>query len=119
MTHSTKSVVSFGIYLLVLGLALVIVPEPLVAFGGFGSVEPVFARLLGWMVFALGYLYLLVGRLGLFPFAKTTVSIRLLGMAFQLILVFLGLAPPALLVFGGVDVAGAVWTLLALKADAV
>ncbi len=115
MNKATTSIRVFGIYLLVLGPLLILVPS--VVLGPFGIPVPsdVWIRVVGVLAAVLGYYYLQASRFGLVPFYRATVAGR--GFVFVSFLAFalLGLAPATLVLFGAVDLAGAAWTALGLR----
>ncbi len=117
MTQSSKSVIVFGIYMTVVGLALLIIPNPIITLVGFAEVADVWVRMFGWMLISAGFLYYWVGRTGEFAFARATVPIRFAVIVVHILLVILESAPPILIVFGAVDVLGALWTAVALRFD--
>jgi hypothetical protein len=106
----------FGIYLLVLGPLLMVAPA--LVLGPFGIPVPTDAwiRVVGVLAAALGCYYLLAARAGLVPFYRATVPVRAFVFVAFLAFALLGLAPATLVLFGSVDLAGAVWTALALRA---
>ena len=117
MTNTAKSLVPFGVYMMVVGLALLAVPDAIITLLGFEAVEDVWIRLFGWMLISAGYLYIQVGRSGHEVFARATVLVRLPVVLVHLVLFLLELAPPMLLAFGAVDLVGALWTAIALRRD--
>ena len=119
MNSAATSVRVFGIYLLVLGPLLILLPS--VVLGPFGIPVPsdVWIRVVGVLAAALGVYYLQAARAGFVPFYRATVPVRAVVFVTFLAFVLLGLAPSALALFGAVDLAGAVWTALALRAAPV
>jgi hypothetical protein len=117
MTDTAKSLVPFGIYMLVVGLVLMIIPNSVITLIGFTEVDDVWVRVFGWMLLSGGFLYVQVGRSGSPEFAHGTVQVRLPVVVVHLVLVLLDLAPPILIAFGAVDLVGAIWTRLALRSD--
>ena len=117
MTNTAKSLAPFGVYMIVVGLGLLVVPNPIVTLIGFDAVDDIWVRLFGWMIASGGYFYIQVGRSGNEVFALATLLVRFPVVVVHLILFLLELAPPALLAFGGVDLVGAVWTAVALRRD--
>ena len=82
MTQAARSSFVFGIYLVALGLAIMVVPDLVLAPFGFPPTSEV------WLPFLF---------LSLVAF------------------VLFGLAPPQLILFGVLDLLGALWTFLALR----
>ena len=118
MTKAATSVFWFGLYLVALGLTLVVVPNvPLSIFGMPPADEP-WIRVAGMLALLLGYYYVQCARAELRRFFELTIGARVAVIVFFAAFVALGFAKPTLLLFGTVDIAGAIWTALALRADA-
>ncbi|HRI62337.1 MAG TPA: hypothetical protein PK228_21500 [Saprospiraceae bacterium] len=115
MTNAAKSVYYFGFYLLVLGLTLVFVPNILLTMFGFEPATEVWIRVLGAVVFAIGIYYVFTAPTNNETFIKTTIYVRSSILAWFTLFVLLGWAQPALMLFGGIDVLGALWTWNALR----
>jgi xanthosine utilization system XapX-like protein len=118
MTKAARSVFTFGVYLVALGLTLVVAPNvPLSLFGMPAPDEP-WIRVAGMLALLLGYYYVQCARAELRRFFELTVGARFAVIVFFAAFVALGFAKPTLLLFGTVDIVGAIWTALALRADA-
>ncbi len=118
MTKAAKSVFTFGVYLVALGVTLVVAPNvPLSLFGMPTPDEP-WIRVAGMLALLLGYYYVQCARAEIRRFFELTVRARFAVIVFFAAFVALGFAKPTLLLFGAVDVVGAIWTALALRADA-
>ena len=106
----------FAVYLFVVGWLLMLFPTVLLTPLGFESSVDGWPRIVGVVVVVLGAYYWLGAKSGYRPFVVATV----VGRAFVLVafatLVLLGLSRTELILFGLVDAAGALWTLLALRA---
>ena len=117
MNKAAASVFWFGLYLVALGVTLVVVPNvPLSLFGMPQPDEP-WIRVAGMLALLLGYYYVQCARADLRRFFELTVPARGAVIVFFATFVALGFAKPTLLLFGLVDVAGAIWTTLALRAE--
>ena len=117
MTRAAFSVFVFSIYLFVLGVVLVAVPNLLLMPFGFPETSEVWVRVVGMLVLILGLYYATSARNELTPMLRASAYARLSVLLFFLAFVALGWAPPALILFGVVDAVAATWTLLALRAD--
>lgn len=115
MTNAAKSVYYFGFYLLLLGLTLVSLPNMLLSMFGFEPTTEVWIRVLGAIVFTIGIYYIFIAPTNNETFIKITVYARASIMAWFTLFVLLGWAQPMLLLFGGVDLLGAIWTWNALR----
>jgi len=118
MTQAARSIVYFGVYILLTGLVLLIAPNVLLSMFGLGSTTEVWIRVLGSVVTGLGAYYVVMGRAEVVQFFNVTVWGR--GWIFFsfLGLVAVGMAKPPLVLFGVIDLLGAIWTWRALKAAA-
>lgn len=117
MSRSALSLRVFGWYLLVCGPLLVFAPNMVLGLARLPFTHEVWIRVLGVVVFNVGVLYQVATELNHRALYKTTVFCRFLVMVAFLGFVGLKLAPPTLLIFGAIDLLGAVWTLMALLSD--
>jgi len=107
----------FGVYLVALGLPLIVIPNVLIGLFGFPPTNEPWIRVAGVLAFVLGFYYVRLGRTDDRRFFELTIPARLAVVGFFAAFVILGLASPILLAFGCVDLAGTLWTALALRAD--
>jgi len=115
MDAAARSLVVFGAYLLLNAVGLVFTPNTMLAlFGVPGTSEP-WIRVLGLVVAVLGYYYVFAARHGLSAFYPATVHGSGVAELVSLGLVVAKVAAWQLLIFGAVDLLGAVWTYLAIK----
>jgi hypothetical protein len=117
MPAAIRSMTVFAGYMVVLGAALVVAPNPLLTLFGFSTTTEPWIRLLGVLVLCLAGYYLTAARHRLLPFIRATVWGRAFVVACMLGLVAIGLAPPQLLLFAAIDAAGAAWTAIALRRE--
>ena len=117
MTKSARTVFVFGIYLAALGTGLLVAPGPLLAPFGLPAPQEVWVRVGGMVIAFLGAYYMLAAKHGLRAFMAWTVATRASVIAVFAVLVATGFGPAVLLLFGAVDLAGAVWTWAALKRE--
>lgn len=117
MSPSGKTVFAFGCYLLVLGAALLLVPNLLLTLFGFPQTEEVWIRIVGLLVIYLGIYYSLAGRRDIRPFIAATVPVRASVLVFFAVFVATGMVSPMLLVLGAPDLLGALWTWKALRSE--
>ncbi len=116
MSKSGKSVFYFGIYLLLIGALLCFIPQQFIATLKLPVMPDAWARLLGVMVLILGGYYIIGGLNNLYPFIKATVYLRSFFFVCTIVLFATGQMPKEILPLGIIDLLGAVWTILALKA---
>ena len=119
MSKSALSLFVFSIYLYLLGLILVVTPDTLLRIFKFPDADGLWIRVVGMLVIILGFYYSHAARTEIRPFFVWTVIARSSVLLFFIAFVIAGLAPPALILFGIVDFAAAMWTLLAIRSDAV
>lgn len=118
MSKAAKSMTVFAGYLLLLGLVLVLVPNFLLRVFRIAPTGEVWIRVVGMLVLLLAFYYWNAARTELTSFFRWTVIARSSVPLFFLAFVAAGLASPMLILFGVVDLAGALWTALALRRDA-
>jgi hypothetical protein len=117
MSRSALSLFVFSIYLYLLGLVLVVTPETSLRIFKFPDADGLWIRVVGMLVIILGFYYSHAARVELRPFFVWTVIARSSVLLFFIAFVIAGLAPPALILFGVVDFAAAMWTLYAIRSD--
>ncbi len=117
MSHPAKSIFTFGIYLAVAGAILVITPNTLFALFGLPSTTEVWARVVGLLTAILGFYFIQAARKEMTDFFRWTIYARTAVMVSFTAFVLLGFAGPPLILFGVVDLLGAIWTGLALRSS--
>lgn len=117
MSPAARSISVFAIYLWVMGVVFVFVPNVLLSLFGFPETDEVWIRVVGMLVLILGYYYMGAAREELTGFLWRTVYARYSVLVFFVAFVALKQAPPVLIVFGVVDALAATWTAVALRAD--
>ena len=122
MGKAALSMFCFGIYLIILGLSLMVIPNVLLSVFALPAASEVWIRALGMVVLLLGYIYVRAGRSGgkegMPDFYRWTVHTRSSVIVFLAVFAILGLTKPVIILFGVFDLAGAVWTYLALRTEA-
>jgi hypothetical protein len=117
MSKSAFSLRVFSLYLFIFGSALVAIPNLLLSLFGIAETHEVWIRVVGVPVLVIGYLAFMASGIELKVFFRWSVHTRLAVPIFIGAFVALGFAPPALLLFGAIDAAGAIWTAASLRAD--
>lgn len=117
MDHAQRSMLVFGTYLNLVGIALLVAPDLLLAPLGFAPAADFWIRVIGVPVLILGTYYVRSARENVRAFMRWTVTGRLVPLVGFGALVAYGLAPSALMVFAFIDAAGAAWTAWALRQD--
>jgi hypothetical protein len=108
----------FSVYLYLLGFVLVVTPDTLLRIFKFPETDGLWIRVVGMMVIILGFYFSHVARAEIRPFFVWTVIARTSVLLFFIAFVIAGLAPPALILFGVIDFAAAMWTLFAIRSEA-
>lgn len=119
MSKSAFSVRVFSIYMFIIGSALVVIPNVLLSLLGIPETDEVWIRVVGVPVLVIGYLAFMVSGIEVKDFFRWSVHTRLAVPIIFGAFVLLSFAPPALLLFGAIDAAGALWTAASLRADAL
>lgn len=117
MSQAAKSLFVFGIYLCVLGLILLLVPNLLLQLFGAPTTNEVWIRINGMFLICLSFYYVQTARNELTIFIRWTIWARVAVIFYFAAFVLLVSAPKALLLFGLIDLLSAIWTWLALKKD--
>ncbi len=117
MRKSSRSLFVFSIYMFCLGSILLVAPNILLKLFFVPVTNEVWIRVVGMLVFLLGYYYFQVSRNEIKQFMQWTVYARASVLGFFIAFVLLGFAPPVLILFGVVDVAAALWTHLCLRSE--
>jgi len=115
MSKGARSVFIFGLYLAVLGIVLLVVPNVLLEASFLPATAEVWVRVVGMLVLFLGFFYTQAARRELTDFIRWTMYPRSTVILFFGAFVLLGFARPPLILFGVVDLAGAIWTRMALR----
>jgi len=118
MSPAARSVNIFGIYLLVLSINLLVLPNALLQAFGLPPTSEVWIRVVGMLVGFLGIYYRVAAATELVPLFRMSVMVRLSVVAFFVVFVAAGWVRWPLVLFGLVDAAGAAWTWLALRQPA-
>lgn len=117
MSRSAFTVKAFGIYLLVLGVCLTLVPNLLLSVFGIPQTTEVWIRVAGILVFNIGIYYWYAARCEATAFFRASVFTRTLVLVAFAAFAALGLVSPILILFGAIDFAGGAWTYLTLRAE--
>ena len=119
MSKSSLSIFVFGLYLAILGIVLVVTPNFLLGMFFMPSTTEVWIRVVGVLVLFIAFYYIQTARKRMRDFFILTVYTRSSLIIFFAAFVLLGLASPPLILFGVVDLLGAIWTGLALKSSKI
>ena len=114
MNPTELSIFIFGIYLIVVAAGFLIMPNAILPMFKMPKTHEQWIRVMAVVVGVLAYYYIVAAMNNLTPIFWATVYGR-----FGVLIAFVGLvlakkAKPPLIIFGVMDTAGAVWTLLTL-----
>jgi hypothetical protein len=119
MSKTARSVFVFGWYLAALGLILLVAPNFLLGIFSLPSTTEVWIRVVGMLVLFLAFYYTQAARKEMTGFFQWTVYVRPTVILFFAAFVLLGFVSPMLILFGAVDLLGAIWTGLALRSSRI
>jgi hypothetical protein len=115
MSGAAFSVFVFGIYLVLGGLGFTVFPNMPLGLFGLPATEEPWIRIMGWLMIVIGYFYIMSGRNDLRQFFPWTVYERVMTFVIFVLFYLLNLATWVLLIFGAVDLIGAIWTYLSQR----
>ncbi|HMQ31165.1 MAG TPA: hypothetical protein PKD53_10570 [Chloroflexaceae bacterium] len=117
MSGAARTMLVFGIYVAVMGVLLVALPNLLLGLLGLPPTDEVWIRVVGVLALVIAAFYLVAGRANLRPFFRLSLYTRAGVFLGFTALALAGLGSPMLILFGAVDLAGAAWTGWALRAE--
>ena len=117
MSKSARSLFVFSIYLFILGVILILIPNVLLSIFALPETNEVWIRVVGLLVFILGFYYFQASKKEMKDFFQWTVYGRTAVLIFFIIFVLLDFASPVLILFGFIDAVAALWTHLSLRSD--
>lgn len=118
MTKSAKSLFYFGIYVLLTGITLCIIPGKFISLFNLPEIPVPWARFIGLLAIVIGCYDLLSGYNSVKPLIKASVYVRVLFFTGVLLLFVSGQMPKEILPIGIIDLLGALWTAIAFNAEA-
>jgi hypothetical protein len=114
-----RSITVFGIYLALSGIAFIFIPNVILPLFGFAATTEVWIHVVGLLALILGFYFLFSVRHADHQFFRATVYARLMFFMGLVLFAILGWGSPMLVAFGLIDLAGAAWTWVALRASYV
>jgi hypothetical protein len=110
-----NSLYAQAVYVILTGLQLIFVPNMLLGMFGFPETTEVWIKVLGIVVLPLSALYYAISKHGSVAAVKATVLSRIfVGVGFML-LFLTGNAPLSIILFAGIDILTALWTIIELR----
>src|SRR5215813_12518344 len=117
MSNAAKSVFVYGIYLLILSVTLLLIPNVPLAIFGIPTTNEVWIRVVGAMAFSFGTYFVQAARHEMTEFFRWTITTRLALIVFFAIFILVGLAPINLMLLAIPDVPFVAWTVWGLRSD--
>ncbi|MBB4864886.1 membrane-bound ClpP family serine protease [Pseudomonas nitritireducens] len=117
MSRAALTLKYFAIYLMLLGIALVLLPNLLLTLFGMAPTAEVWVRVVGVLAFNIGLYYWFAARAECRELFVASVYTRAIVLASFAAFAALKLSEPVLVLFGAVDFCGGLWTLHALRKD--
>ena len=114
MNSTVLSIFIFGIYLIFVGIGFLFIPNIILPLFKFRKTDEPWIRVMAVLVLIIAFFYLVAAHHNLIPIFWATVYARIFVFLSFTVLVLIKKAQPKLLIFGAVDVLGAIWTLLTL-----
>jgi hypothetical protein len=115
MSPAAKSLFVFGIYAVAAGAGLTLMPGLVLQTLGFPPAQDGWVRVVGALAIVVGAYHIVGARNNLLPYIRASVWGRI-GFAVLLgSLVVSSVMTMSLLLFAAIDLAGAVWTAIALR----
>jgi hypothetical protein len=117
--RAARSIFIFGIYIGLVGVLLTFFPNPLLGMMNVPSTSEVWIHLAGMLLVFMGFFYVQAGRKNVTEFFKWTIVTRLSAAVFVIGFVLADLISPVIILFWLGDLAGAIWTAMALKREGI
>lgn len=119
MSRAAVTVKVFAVYLFVIGAALILAPNLLLRASFLPTTSEVWIRVVGVLAFNIGVYYWFAAKSEATAVLTASVYARMFVFVAFIAFALLRFSPPAIVLFGAVDLAGALWTWNALRARAV
>ena len=117
MSYAAKTIFIFGLYMVITGLVLLIVPEVLFNVADHPTPPDVMSRIAGMLLLLFSYMYFRSALDEVTQFFHWTVHMRPFIIVFLIVFYLLDLASPIIITFGVIDLVGALWTWWAIRKD--
>jgi hypothetical protein len=119
MSKSAFSAKVFAIYLFIVGVVLIVIPNVLLSLFQVPPTTEVWIRVVGVIAFMIGVYAWVAAKHEFKPFLEASVYTRFVVFIAFTTFALTGMASPMLILFGAADLLGGVWTYFALKSDAL
>ena len=116
MSRSALSIAIWTGYVVVLGTILLVIPNVLLSVFGVEETSEVWIRVLGAVLVGLALYYWTIAIQEIWPMMITSVMVRG-GIGIVLVILAFTSGPWQLVLFAAVDMAGGLWTFLAMRSE--
>jgi hypothetical protein len=117
MSAAARTMIAFAVYIAITGATLLVAPNALLALVGLPPTQEIWLRVLGMQIVVVAYYYYRASVSEATGFFRATVLGRTAMGVFLTGLAVTGMTGPALVLFGLLEFAGAIWTGLALRSS--
>jgi len=118
MSRAARSLFVFAIYVLIVGVALIVVPAPIAALLRLPPATVGWVRMIGLLSLVIGVYDAIGSHAECLPYIRGSVPVRFGFAIGTALLVAFGQMPATILLSGATDIAGALWTAFALRGSA-
>jgi len=119
MIPAARSVCYFAFYLYLVGLTLILMPNFLLQIFHLPQTQEVWIRVAGVLAFNIGFYYHRNAITNNVSFLKTTIPTRILVFLAFTAFALLKYVSPVIIIFGTIDLLGAIWTWYALRRNSL
>jgi hypothetical protein len=117
MSKSAFTVFVYGIYIIVLGLLFLFIPNICLSILGMKTTGEVWIHVAAWFVIWVGIYYIVAARSESKAFIRWTTYGRPTFIIFLGILVALKMIEPIIIIVGVGDLIATIWTIVALRSE--
>ena len=110
MNPAARTVFYFGLYLYLVGLTLITVPNVLMNMLQMPETNEVWIRVVGVLVICIAFYYHLSASANILSFCTYTIPARMFVFVAFIAFALLKYVSPAIIGFGVIDLLGAIWT---------
>jgi hypothetical protein len=116
MTTPPRSILAFGVFLLIGASGLMIAPRLVLPVIGLADPGILWPRLLALPMIVIAFFYIQAAREGAIAFFRWTIPARSAGALFLVTLAAFRIGPPFLAILAAIDLAAVYWTRIELTA---
>ena len=115
MSRAATTLFAFGVYVTLAGIVIIAAPHFVVEVLRLPAAPNGFVRLIGLLSLVIGAYDIVSARNDYRNYIRASIFVRLGFALGTLLLVLIAEMPSTLLLLGAIDVAGAIWTAIALR----